>query len=399
MPTLESEGSRKAGIKVGVVILLAILAAELALSARQQSQTFDEACHIFAGYRSWKNFDFGINPEHPPLVKLVAAIPLLRMPLRIPPISGNDFKYVGYIDGREFLYANNAGALLFRARLAAGIFTIFLALSVFFVARSMWGNGPAFLAIILVIFEPNILAHGALVTTDVGVTFGLFLAAGCFYFYLKKPSGWKLIAAGLATGVCLGAKHSGILIFPMLFLLALTEMPLFRDSSTKKFSPDLWKKARRQIFDLTVISAIAFAVLWSFYGFRYSARASGMATNPPFSEFARRMGPSGSAIVLQIAHWHLLPESYLYGVVDVSSLGVIPTFLFGKVYPSAQWFYFPAIFVIKSTVGFLLLCCLAPLNKTLREKMFRRELFFLLIPPAIYVSAAFFSGINYGVRH
>src|SRR5882762_3432361 len=185
----------------------------------------------------------------------------------------------------------------------------------------------------------------------------------------------------------------------MLFLLALTEMPPFRDSSTKKFSPDLWRKAQRQIFDLAVISAIAFAVLWSFYDFRYSARGSGMAANPLLSEFARRMGPSGSAIVLQIAHWHLLPESYLYGVVDVSSLGVIPTFLFGKVYPSAQWFYFPAIFFIKSTVGFLLLCCLVPLNKTLREKMFRRELYFLVIPPAIYISAALFSGINYGVRH
>src|ERR1700676_2505376 len=138
MRKLESLGLPNARIMVGVVLLLGIFAAELVLSARQQSQTFDEACHIFAGYRSWKNFDFGINPEHPPLVKLVAAIPLLGMSLNAPPVPEDYFKFVEYTGGREFLYANDANAVLFRARLAAGIFTILLALTVFLVARSMW---------------------------------------------------------------------------------------------------------------------------------------------------------------------------------------------------------------------------------------------------------------------
>src|ERR1700680_1266362 len=169
MRKLESVGLPNARIMAGVVLLLGIFAAELALSARQQSQTFDEACHIFAGYRSWKNFDFGINPEHPPLVKLVAAIPLLRLSLRTPPVPAEYFKSVEYASGREFLNANDADLLLSRARLAVAIFTILLAVTVFCVARSMWGEGPAFLAMILLIFEPNILAHGALVTTDMGV--------------------------------------------------------------------------------------------------------------------------------------------------------------------------------------------------------------------------------------
>jgi 4-amino-4-deoxy-L-arabinose transferase-like glycosyltransferase len=399
MANFKMDGMHRARLAAGVALLLALLAAELTLSTRQQSQTFDEACHIFAGYRYWKNLDFGINPEHPPLVKLVAAIPLLYRPLRIPPVPEDQFKFVEYTSGREFLYANDADSVLFRARLAAALFTIFLALTVFLVARSMWGAGPAFLATILLIFEPNILAHGALVTTDMGVTFGMFLAAGCFYLYQKKPSGLRLIAPGLATGVCLGTKHSGVLIFPMLFLLALTELPPFWDASSKKIAPDLRKKALRQTFSLVIISVIALAVLWSLYGFRYSARSHGLAVNPPLSEFARRMGPSGSAVVLQIARWHLLPESFLYGVVDVYSPAVIPTFLLGKVYPAGQWFYFPAVFVIKSTVAFLLLCCLVPLTRALREKKFRREVSFLVIPPIVYLAAALFSGINYGVRH
>jgi predicted membrane-bound dolichyl-phosphate-mannose-protein mannosyltransferase len=78
------------------------MAAELALSVRHQSQTFDEACHIFAGYRYWKNFDFGINPEHPPLVKLVAALPLLRLPLRTPAVPNDYFRVLEFESGREF---------------------------------------------------------------------------------------------------------------------------------------------------------------------------------------------------------------------------------------------------------------------------------------------------------
>lgn len=382
-----------------IVLLIATLAGELALSARQQSQTFDEACHIFAGYRSWKNFDFGINPEHPPLVKLVAAIPLQSMTLKIPSVPQDYFKFVEYTGGREFLYANDADALLFRARMAAASFTILLALAVFLVARSMCGDGPAFLALVLLVFDPNILAHGALVTTDMGVTFGLFLAAGSFYLYQKNPSRLRLLAAGLATGVCLGTKHSGILIFPMLLLLAITEMLPVRDPSAKKIAPEFWKQAIRQAFSLAVITGISIVVLWSFYGFRYSARAQGLAVIPSLADFARRMGPAGSALVLQIARWHLLPESYLYGVVDVFSPAAIPTFLFGKVYPAGQWFYFPAIYFMKSTVAFLVLCCLVPLTKALREIKYRRELLFLLIPPAVYFGAAIFSGINYGVRH
>ncbi|HXN45526.1 MAG TPA: hypothetical protein VN893_02735 [Bryobacteraceae bacterium] len=37
---------------------------------------FDEGEHIAAGYRYWQCADYGINPEHPPLAKLIAAAPV-----------------------------------------------------------------------------------------------------------------------------------------------------------------------------------------------------------------------------------------------------------------------------------------------------------------------------------
>ena len=60
-----------------IAALFVVFALELYLSVRLESQTFDEPAHMYAGYSYWLRSDFGINPEHPPLVKLVATLPLL----------------------------------------------------------------------------------------------------------------------------------------------------------------------------------------------------------------------------------------------------------------------------------------------------------------------------------
>ncbi|HEX3377350.1 MAG TPA: phospholipid carrier-dependent glycosyltransferase, partial [Candidatus Acidoferrales bacterium] len=203
METQKPTDSRRILVVAGVLLLLAAMATQLALSARRQSQTFDEGAHIFSGYRYWKNFDYGFNPEHPPLVKLIAALPLLGLPLRTPPIPDADFKMLEFRTGRDFLYGNDAIAILFRARMAVASFTLCLALCIFLFARSMWGDGPAFLALGLFAFDPNFLAHGALVTTDIAVTLGIFLGVGSFYLYWKKPTAWRLVCAGLAAALCL----------------------------------------------------------------------------------------------------------------------------------------------------------------------------------------------------
>lgn len=380
-------------------MLLAAMGAQLALSARRQSQTFDEGAHIFSGYRYWKNFDFGFNPEHPPLVKLVAALPLLRLPLRTPSIPDADFKMVEFRDGRDFLYSNDAATMLFRARMAAAVFTLCLALCIFLIARSMWGDGPAFIALALFSFDPNFLAHGALVTTDVAVTLGIFLGVGSFYLYLKKPTALRLIGAGFAAGVCISSKHSGVLLYLMLVLLAFADVITWDEIASRKLAPDFARRALRLASSLAAIVAISVALLWSMYGFRFAARPAGLKVNPSLPEFMQQMGHGSSAIVMTLARFHLLPESYLYGIADISSLGAIPTVIFGKYYPSAQWFYFPSIFIVKSTLAFVLLCFLLPLCAKLWGKPFQRETFFLIIPPAVYLMVAMSSGINYGIRH
>jgi hypothetical protein len=73
--------------------------------------------------------------------------------------------------------------------------------------------------------------------------------------------------------------------------------------------------------------------------------------------------------------------------------------VFGKFYPVAQWFYFPSVFIMKSTLAFLIFCLLIALSRAFASGQFRRELLFLAIPPAIYLFVAMSSSVNYGVRH
>jgi hypothetical protein len=41
---------------------------------------------------SSKRKDFGLNPEHPPLVKLLAMVPLLSMPFKMAPLLDRPYE-------------------------------------------------------------------------------------------------------------------------------------------------------------------------------------------------------------------------------------------------------------------------------------------------------------------
>ena len=369
--------------------LLVLLGVQLILSVRRESQTWDEANHIYAGFRSWTHRDFGLNPEHPPLLKLIATIPLLPLSLNTPALQDRYFKEEAFVGGKDFLYQNNADQILIRTRLAAASLTMLLALLVFLATREMFGTGAAFIALGLLVLEPNLLAHGALVTTDAGLSCFMFAAIYAFYRYVKAPSLWRLTLVGIAAGLALAVKHTGALIFPMLLLLAITEVVRHHI-----------KHALKIFASLAAITIIAVALLWSFYGFRYAARPPGLQLTPTLVEFVQGLKPHESWTISKLAQWRVLPESYLYGLADVRlTADYYTSFVLGKIYAHGVWFYFPVAFLIKSTLGFLALTLLAIAVIVMRRLRGWREILFLIIPPLFYLLVAAFVGMNIGVRH
>lgn len=383
----------------GVIALLFILSLQLFLSIRQQTQTWDEADHIFAGYMSLKTGDFGLNPEHPPLVKMLATAPLQSMPLKVSELQNRDFKVEAYLSGREFLYNNDADAILIRVRLAAAILTILCALVVFLGTREMFGTGAAFVALTLLVFDPNLIAHGAYVTTDAGASCFMFATVYAFYRYVKVSSWQRLLVVGLTLGIALAVKHSAVLLFPMLLLLAIIELVRGRFAGRdREADRNIGKQALKFVLALAAITVISLVILWAFYGFRYQARPAGLELNPSFAEYTQRLTPAKAWLINTTAQFHLLPESYLYGMADILMTSY-SSYVLGKVYPQSVWFYFPVVFVIKSTIGVLLFFLLTAAALAARRLDCRREILFLTVPPIFYFLVAMNSGTNIGVRH
>lgn len=363
---------------------------------RRESQTWDEANHIFAGYRTWTDGDFGLNPEHPPLVKLLATIPLLRAQLKNPVLEERYFKEDAFLRGKEFLYQNDADKILARTRTAAAVLTLLTALVVFLATREMFGRGAAFVALILLTFDPNLLAHGALITNDVGFACFMLLSVYTFYRFVKSPAALRLVVAGASVGLALAVKHTGVLIVPILFLLALSEIlrNVFASDREK-----ITRHALKTLGSLVLIMLIGWVVLWSFYRFRYDARPHGLQLNPPLAEYVKGLEPHEAWPISTMARLRILPESYLYGLVDIKlTANYYTSYVLGKVYAHSVWFYFPVTFLIKSTVGVLALSLLS-LAVVVSGLSRGREILFLLVPPGVYLVVALTAGMNIGVRH
>jgi len=376
----------------GLIILQMIL---VAIIVHGESLTFDEGDHIFTGYMMWHSGDYGLNPEHPPLVKLVATLPLLQEKLWVPPLQQRMFKTEAYRDGRDFLEHNDGPGhrLLFRMRLVAGVFAVGLSVMVFLMGSTLFSESAGLLALLLVVFEPNVLANSDLVTTDMGVACFFLATIYCFYRYARQPSVIRLLLTGLAAGLTLSAKHSEILLAPMLLGLTLVEIACAEQGRRKRMAGTLFG-------GFAAIVVLAVAVLWAFYGFRYAARPAGLVMNPTLSEYAAPLKGMNSWVIGHLANWRLLPESYLMGMTDIHYAALqYPIFLLGHDYAHGVWWYFPVALSIKTSLGLIGLVVLAGIAVISGRLTQRRELAYLVVPGAIYLGVAILSGMNIGTRH
>jgi hypothetical protein len=115
---------------------------------------------------------------------------------------------------------------------------------------------------------------------------------------------------------------------------------------------------------------------------------------PPLASQLSQLSPFLRTAIGFCANHHLLPESYLYGLMDVQRVGLATTtFIFGKVYEHGQWFYFPALLSLKWSVGVLglLRSPSMPCHSRVRRP---RESF---SPPPIFL-CAHMDRLNIGVR-
>ena len=403
MPVMQPEEVKNqarttnAGVAAAIVLVLIFLA-QCVSAVRKDSVSWDESQHLYSGWLSWRHADFGFNPEVPPLVKMWCAIPLLHRDIVQPAYIGGSFKKEGFVLGQRFLEANGIDRTLIPARLMATLLSAMLATVIFLAALEMYGQTAALIALTLFCFDPNFLAHGGFVTTDIGASLTLLLSIYLFYRVLKVSSLARMVCLGVAVGMTLTAKFTGVFVIPMIVVISLLDLWRRRDTDIAERGG---ASGRQLTIVVTAISAIGLFFVWAIYRFHFEARPANLSLDPHTNQYLQELSSSfARSAMLWVANHHLLPEGYLYGLADTKiSAASLPSYLFGHLTQRASRWYYPAALTIKSTLPFLILLVITILALITRRWKVRREAIVLMVPPAVLFIIASASDIGIGFRH
>jgi len=368
----------------------AVLLGELFLTGDRLSQTADEATHLYAGYRYLKCGDLTVSSEHPPLAKVIAAAPLLPMKFAVDCAPSNGDGLTQAFAAEKWLYTQNWAEALARARAASYLFTIGLCAFLWVAARRMFGFNTAVVASALLIFEPNVLAYGSLILTDVPVTCMLVCAVLMFYLWTgsRKPTFFVLTI--VSVGMTLLTKQSGLVVIPILAALAI--------AGALTQNPHKLFLAIRDLGAVVLICGLAFIVVWIGYEMRFAPYAT--------ASYVQEQRPAATStiesVVRKLEDLRVLPQAYLdgfNGALILSHEGSNVAFVAGKFYPRAPWFSTLFNFLIRSTAGMLAVITLGGLGLALTFRSRPRECLFMLIPVCIYLAVCLHASRNVSMRY
>lgn len=221
------KNKNRAAIIVAAILILIGLSLQL-WNAFHDSLTADESPHIAAGYSYVRFLDNRLNPEHPPLVKILAGIPLQFIQVDFPKDSSWDGLNLQWQIGGYILYQNpNYQTIINVARFGPVFLTLLFSILFFWISRKFYGNKVALIALFLFTFSPTILAHGHLVTTDIAAAFGFFVGFWGVVSYFQKPTGLRLFFAGLTLALALASKFSTFILIPYTVIMAVGYWVIF----------------------------------------------------------------------------------------------------------------------------------------------------------------------------
>lgn len=353
-------------------------------SILQESQTFDEAVHLTAGYRYWRTGHFNLNMEHPPLQKLLSAAPLLLVHPALP----TDPKLLTdeYEFSRAFLYRGSANAdrLLFLGRSTTILLTFCLGIAVAWTARRSFGAPAALLAVSLFALEPNIIAHGRYVTTDLAAALFFFLTLALWLNYLLRPEPRNAVWTGISLGLALVSKFSLAILVPLLPVLFLLRWLM-------AWWP--WRAAlRRAALSAVVVTVMAGLVVGVVYAPETWRTIRGRNRDVPR---------------VTVAGIQLPPHTFFTGLQTVLTHNDEghPAYLLGKLSDKGWWYYFPVAFAVKSPTALLLALALAlgiglwKFPGLWRDPSAAFVWLAFLVPPLAFFGASMTSHINIGIRH
>lgn len=347
-----------------VALILLIAYALMVSSAVRQSSTVDEQTHLFRGAAYLIERATHFHDVHPPVGFALNALPLLTEPALSLPLDDP-----AWAEGRwelaagAFLWRDNADPLrlIFLGRLPTLWLTLLLGALIFRWGRQLAGRPAAMVGLTLILFDPNVLAHGRLITNDISLTLWLTLALYCYWRWATAGRSAAVVGLGVALGLAAATKYSAVTVVPVLGVLALGLAGRRRS----------W----RPLLVLVLAGMIALLALWGLYGFQ--------------------LRPFPLAPVWADLQWTLdyLQEPPM-------------TFLLGAARPGGWWYYFPIAFLVKTPLATLAVLVAAAVV-TARSVVRRRRpsgltwtsLMTLVLMPLFYFAISLVGPFKIGYRH
>jgi Dolichyl-phosphate-mannose-protein mannosyltransferase len=342
---------------LAVTLLLLMMALLAGGAAWHESVTIDEVAHIGAGVSYLQKFDLRMNPEHPPLAKVVAALPLVLRGVNAD-YSHLSWTFSGEKNFNEFLGEwvfghwlimtwNNPYSVVAWARAPMVVVTLLLGLTLYTLGSRLGGAWGGLLCLCVYVSMPAFIAFGPLVITDVLITLFWVLAVWQLPEMWRLPSRLAVMKFGLILAAAFLTKFSSGLLFFVFIALALS---MRVKPVSEQPSDELARRRWRRRGWINMIKASLWAALFV-YVF-YFVLSLGQSTN------TFNIIPHFPA---SVALRRLLMPLWLYfsGLLFFAlSAGSRPTYILGHAYSHGVWFYFPTLFVLKSPLAFLLLLLL-----------------------------------------
>lgn len=375
-------------------------------TALRESITVDEVAHIGAGLSYLQRLDMRLNAEHPPLGKIIAAIPLAIGGTRAD-YSSNAWKladtfFPAYMTQWTFGDAvvgrwNAWRPTLLWARLPMLLLTVALGWLIYLYGMRLGGDLGGLLCLALYVTTPSVLVFGPLVITDLPVTLFSLLTLWELGNVWRDPSPQNTLRFGLALAAALLSKYTALLfliVIPVLFVHSK-----FWCAAGEPLEPDARKMWRRRRWGSVLRGVFyAFAIVFAAYVV--------LSWNQPNDALDRIAGGWWAAPLRR-----LLMPIWLYarGLLLMLVMGSRPTYLLGHSYSHGVPFYFPVAFVLKSTLGFVLLLILAGAasltyrrmagGKTLVPSAYQDQRRVLTVGFWVFLAACLASRLDISIRH
>ena len=354
--------------RLPLVVLTVAAAGFLAVGVAEawaDSPTFDEPVYVSAGVAAVLHHDVTLNDEHPPLPKVLAALPVL---LTHPVVPGNG-RWSGndeYAYGARFVAAQLAAGRLRRVTFASRLVPLAETAGVAFVLYAAgWelsGAVGGVLAGLLWLASPFVLGIGHLDGTDIPFALAVTLSSWALLRWLRLRDARRLAWLGLALGVTADAQVTGLLVVASSLLVVAAAQ---------------WRSGvGRALARAAAAGLIAWAVVWAVY----------IALDP--------------AMALQLPL--LVPRPYLDGIgyLGGHDTSGSAAYIAGIAYTGGRWWYWPLSLAFKwPGAGLLLLVAGAVGCRWLPQDMRRRAGLAVALPAVLLTAFTLAQPKDVGLRY